>query len=214
MNSNLIKNCSKEHLYPWMHYEVDNYFDYSLLENLYNLIPTLKFEKCADINRLEFNINDKNLNNIILNKVADNFLNKDNLKFLSNLDDRIKSSQLLLRASIWKDYPGFNLPIHTDSAYKLFTMQIYLPPTEGLGFGTSIFDKEQKLYKVINYKKNCGYFFFPNINNIKTWHSFEQDITSERCSVIFNIMDRKKLVMKNLSKGILTDISNYIELSL
>ena len=209
-----LKHCSKKHILPWLHYEVDNYFNDLLLKDIQNLITTLNFENSSDINRLEFNINYKNSNNTICNSIINSFLDMENLNFLSTIDNRIKNSELLLRVSIWKDCAGFNLPIHTDSGYKLFTMQVYLPYTEGLGFGTSIFDKEQKLYKIINYKKNCGYFFFPNINNTKTWHSFDQDITSERYSIIFNIMDRKKLVMKNSSKGILTDISNYIELFL
>ena len=76
-------------------------------------------------------------------------------------------------------------------------MQVYLPRNNETNYGTTIYDQNGKLIKKTDYKLNNGYFFFPNINNIKTNHSFVEDIKTERCSIIFNIFDKEYYIKKN-----------------
>lgn len=193
---NLIQNCSKKNLYPWLHYIIDNYFDNLTLKNLIKEIDNFSFQESKDNFRDEFNL-DYNLSNPTVSLILDNFLKKDNIDFLSTIDNRIKHSNKLLRVSVWKDYKNFNLPIHTDSHFKIFTMQIYLPRNDELGYGTTIYDQDGKFIKKTDYKLNNGYFFFPNINKIKTNHSFVEDIKTERCSIIFNIFDKENYLKRN-----------------
>jgi hypothetical protein len=42
-------------------------------------------------------------------------------------DSRFGSREKLAKITVWKDLPGFSTPVHTDTPYKLMTMQIYLP---------------------------------------------------------------------------------------
>lgn len=190
---NLLQKCSTKNYYPWLHFIIKNYFDQDTLKKLIKEIDNLSFTKSNDDFREEFNLH-YNLNNSLFSSILDNFIQKDNINFLSSIDNRIKNSNKLLRVSIWKDYNKFYLPIHTDTHYKLFTMQIYLPRNDEKGYGTTIYDENEKFIKTTNYELNNGYFFFPNINNIKTNHSFEKDIKSERCSIIFNILDKEKIL--------------------
>jgi len=192
----LIQNCSKKNLYPWLHYIINNYFDESNLNKVIKEIDKFSFKQSKDNFREEFNLN-YNLNNQVVSMILDNFLQKNNIDFLSSIDDRIKTSNKLLRVSIWKDYKNFHLPMHTDSHFKLFTMQIYLPRNNENNYGTTIYDQDGKFIKKTDYKLNNGYFFFPNINKIKTNHSFVEDIQTERCSIIFNIFDKDHYLKKN-----------------
>ena len=192
----LLQDCSKQKLLPWLHYIVHDYFDQTLLNDLLNEINHFAFKKAKDDFRDEFNLN-YNTNNSTVKLILDNFLQKDNINFISSIDDRIKNNTKLLRASIWKDYKGFNLPMHTDCHFKLFTMQIYLPRNDELEYGTTYYDQNGKLIKKTDYKLNHGYFFFPNINKIKTNHSFVEDIKTERCSIVFNIFDKEYYTKKN-----------------
>lgn len=188
----LLKQCSEQKVFPWLHYTVSDYFDLSLLASLMKEIDTLNFNPSKDNFREEFNLN-YTIANPIVSSVLDNFLQKDNVDFLSSIDERIAlSKRRLLRVSIWKDYNKLNLPMHTDSPYKLFTMQIYLPRNNETGYGTTFYDEEGNFFNKTNYTLNHGYFFFPNINKIKTNHSFVEDIKTERCSIIFNILDAQE----------------------
>jgi hypothetical protein len=212
---NLLENCSTKNFYPWLHYIINNYFDEDTLKNLIKEIDNLPFKKAKDDFRDEFNL-DYDIKNPIFSSILDNFLQKENIDYLSSIDNRIKNINKLLRVSIWKDYKNFRLPIHTDSHFKLFTMQIYLPRNNEFGYGTSIYDQEGKFIKTTNYNLNDGYFFFPNINNVKTNHSFVEDIKSERCSIVFNIIDKEKYLKRNsititekLSKA--KKVINFIE---
>jgi len=193
---NLLQDCSKQKLLPWLHYIVNDYFNQTLLNDLLNEINHFDFKKAKDDFRDEFNLN-YNTNNSTVKLILDNFLQKDNIDFISSIDDRIKNNTKLLRASIWKDYKGFHLPMHTDCHFKLFTMQIYLPRNDELDYGTTYYDQNGKLIKKTDYKLNNGYFFFPNINKIKTNHSFVEDIKTERCSIVFNIFDKEYYTKKN-----------------
>lgn len=194
----LLENCSQRKLIPWLHYIVNDYFDMTLLNSLLNEINSFNFSKSQDDFRDEYNLN-YIIGNPTVSKILDNFLQKENIDFLSSIDYRIKNNKKLLRVSIWKDYKGFRLPIHTDSHYKFFTMQIYLPRNNELDYGTTYYDQNGKFIKKTDYKLNNGYFFFPNINKIKTNHSFEEDIKTERCSIIFNIFDKEYYTKKNKS---------------
>jgi hypothetical protein len=193
---NLLSNCSEKKIYPWLHYIIYNYFELNLLEQLVEKINYLDFIKSNDDFRDEYTLN-PNLNDKLFNSIIDSFLHEDNIKFISDIDNRIKNNSKLLRVSIWKDYKGFNLPIHTDSHFKLFTMQVYLPRNNETNYGTTIYDQNGTIIKKTDYKLNNGYFFFPNINNIKTNHSFIEDIKTERCSIIFNVFDKEYYSKKN-----------------
>lgn len=198
----LLKNCSFRNESPWLHYTVNNYFTVDDLNELINHIPNLIFLKSQDNFRDEYYIN----SGIIFDKIINNFLNKQNLDYLYNQDKRIKDRKKYLRVSIWKDYNGFTLPIHTDSLHKLFTMQIYLPLDNKGDYGTSFYDENGNYVYTTEYIKNCGYYFFPNIHGIKTNHTFNKHIKTERCSIVFNIFD-KDLYNKKYN----TINSSYIE---
>jgi len=181
-------------IYPWVHYTVHNFFNESQLNLLLDQISLLPFKQSKDEHRDEYNVK---YNASTLDVVLDRFLQKDNIEFITNLDNRLKNTNKLLRVSIWKDYNGFNLPMHTDSHFKLFTMQIYLPRNNEQGYGTSFYDQNGVFIKKTNYKLNDGYFFFPNYQQIKTNHSFIENITTERCSIIYNIFDRDYYTKKS-----------------
>lgn len=192
---NLLSNCSQKHAYPWLYYTVKNYFDSNTLDQLLEKITHLQFNKSMDRFREEYSFDSKT-NDSLLSSIIETFLCKENIDFLSNIDNRIKNNARLLRASIWKDYPGFNLPIHTDSYFKLFTMQIYLPRNEEKDYGTTIYDQSGTFVTKTDYTMNNGYFFFPNINKVKTNHSFVENIKTERCSLIFNVFDKEEFYNK------------------
>ena len=183
----LLKDCSTAHFYPWIHYTIQDYFDDFTLNYLLENINQFSFNKSEDSFREECRLSH---NNDIISNIIDNFIKKDNINFLSSIDNRLNNHNKLLRISIWKDYKNFHLPIHTDIHYKLFTMQIYLPRNNELGYGTTFYDQNEKFVKKTEYTLNGGYFFFPNINKIKTNHSFVENIKTERCSLVFNVFNK------------------------
>lgn len=192
----VLKSCSTLHDKPWFHYTVKNYFEENLLNSLLKQIDTFPFNPSRDDFRDEFNLNYQS-NNQTISSILDTFLQKDNINFLSSIDNRFNKCTKMLRVSIWKDFTGLCLPVHTDSIYKLFTMQIYLPRNAEMDYGTTFYDEEENFVKKTDYTLNDGYFFFPNINKIKTNHSFVEDIKRERCSIIFNIIDKQKYTETN-----------------
>lgn len=192
----LLKSCSNKHIYPWLHYTVANYFNESAVNELFQLFSELSFIDSQDSFRKECNLH-YGLNNYNVDYILNNFLQKENIDFLSSIDKRIKNNKCLLRTSLWKDYNGFHLPIHTDLRFKLFTMQIYFAKNKEEGYGTTIYDQKGNFVKKINYQLNSGYFFFPNIDDTKTNHSFVDNITTERCSLIFNIFDKNLFLEKS-----------------
>ena len=211
----ILKHCSELHINPWTHYTVKNYFEKTVLSSLLSQINTFDFKPSTDVFRNEFNFKYE-LNNQIISSILDSFLRKENINFLSSIDQRFALAKKMLRISIWKDFNGLHLPMHTDSDYKLFTMQIYLPRNTETEYGTTFYDQEGNFFKKTNYTLNDGYFFFPNINKIKTNHSFVEDIKTERCSIIFNIIDKQLYMKRNsiaLEKRLIIakNLSNFIE---
>lgn len=196
----------KRHEDPWIHYLIENYFDELTLSNLISEIPKLNFKKSIDDYRDEYDFNSSNYNNPLIQSIINSFLSTQNINLLSKQNNNLKEREKILRISIWKDYKGFKLPIHTDSFHKLFTMQIYLPLNSEKDYGTSFYDENNNFYKKSDYILNNGYYFFPNINGIKTNHSFNEDIKTERCSIVFNIFD-ENLYTKKIKK----DINSYIK---
>jgi hypothetical protein len=188
---------------PWPHYEVKNLLNQNDLQYIYDNISSLEFIDSLDNHRLEHVVCP---GESFLANIVNSIFNEATIQFLSYIDARIKYKDKLLRVSLWKDYEGFNLPIHTDSSHKLFTMQIYLPQTEESNLGTSFFDEHQQLVKTTKYDKNCGYYFFPNIHGIKTWHTFNLPIQTERCSLIFNIFDKELYIKKKYNE---VDLSKF-----
>lgn len=194
----LLKDCSTKHVYPWLHYTVTDYFNEFVVNNSFQLFEELFFHPSDDPFRKECDLH-HNTNDVI-DTILNTFLQKENIDFLSSIDSRIKNKKCLLRTALWKDYEGFHLPIHTDRRFKLFTMQIYFPKNKEEGYGTTIYDQKGNFVKKISYQLNNGYFFFPNINNTKTYHSFVDEITTERYSLVFNIVD-KEMMLETPKKG-------------
>ena len=48
MKFNLIENCSKKHLYPWLHYEIENYFNDELIKDI-KFYPVNQIQEVFDI---------------------------------------------------------------------------------------------------------------------------------------------------------------------
>lgn len=207
---NLAEKSTKK-IIPWLHYHVKNFFEDNDLSYLNKNITQLTYGTSCDNDRGEYRITPSHqLLSLLIKKLT----TRSNLEFLSKIDPRIKNRNTLLRASIWKDEKQFYLPLHTDSAYKLFTMQIYLPQTEETGLGTSFFNEEEQFVYTLEYALNCGYFFFPNINGIKTWHSFQSPIKTQRYSFIVNIFDKDMLEKKYKTKQAFNqELKYYYELS-
>ena len=191
----LLNECSSLITVPWNHYNINNSFKEDTLNELLMLIKTVKFNPAGDTFRDEYFLHKSHKIDIV-DRVIDQFLHKDNLDFLSKKDSRFVSSKKILRVSIWKDYPGFALPIHTDSKHKLMTMQIYLPTNNETGYGTNFYDEDQNFVYRSQYELNNGYLFFPNYNETQTWHSYDTPIKTQRTSIIFNIMDYDSYIKK------------------
>jgi hypothetical protein len=192
----LFNECSSLITDPWNHYNIDNIFNENTLDSLMRLIGELKFKSTTNKFRNQYCFHKKN-NISLVNYIIDSFLCKDNLSFLCKNDSRFDSREKLAKITVWKDLPGFSTPVHTDTPYKLMTMQIYLPTNNEKKYGTSFFDKDKNLSYTTDYNMNNGYMFFPNHNGIETWHSYNNaPIISERTSIVFHIVD-KELFMKN-----------------
>ena len=93
-------------------------------------------------------------------------------------------------------------PIHDDTFNKLLSGVVYLYPEKNIG---TIFynTKNGKDKNVIEWKINRA-VFFSRIER-ETWHSYEADSTSDRITLIFNLMTKEK----NLKKVLDIEKKNY-----
>jgi len=63
-----------------------------------------------------------------------------------------------LRIEACQDGPGFYLENHIDIPEKLMTLQIYLGEGDSI-WGTSLYNNDQTLYNLVEFKHNTGYLF-------------------------------------------------------
>jgi hypothetical protein len=91
----------------------------------------------------------------------------------------------LLRIEYAVDTEGFWLEPHTDIGVKLFTMLIYMSKEpDALGWGTDIYESQDKHARTVPFKTNSALMFIPAKN---TWHGFEpRVITGIRKTLIVN----------------------------
>lgn len=71
--------------------------------------------------------------------------------------------------------PGYDYPVHTDSIWKAMTIIIYLDGEQGTVFTGN--NNDQNGFE-IEFKKNCGYMFFPD--QLTTWHYFKNSTDRPR----------------------------------
>ena len=77
-----------------------------------------------------------------------------------------------LRIEYCQDVDGFWLEPHTDIPAKLFTMLVHLSTDpDSSGWGTDIFDDEQRHVATAPCEFNCGLIFIPGKD---TWHGFRK----------------------------------------
>ena len=74
-------------------------------------------------------------------------------------------------------------PIHNDSRKKLLSGVVYLSPEKNLG--TTLYSKDKKVRKDIEWRKNRALFFSRTEN---TPHSYKSDGISNRVTLIYNLM--------------------------
>lgn len=91
---------------------------------------------------------------------------------------------------LYRDYPGYQISVHTDAPYKIATMQLYFPADDSLiACGTSFHIRDRSgfpLYKTNPFKPNSGYAF---ARTETSWHSVKRlpQISKPRNSLALTI---------------------------
>ena len=114
------------------------------------------------------------MNAVLISKQLQNALTQ---KFHQRMDDRFGES-LPRMANVpifYRDYPGYQIGIHTDAPWKVITMQFYFPKDDSqIHLGTSFHERnnnEFQLLKTNPFKPNSAYAFVRTENS---WHSVKQ----------------------------------------
>ena len=210
LSPHTYKRCFK----PWMHWEISNFFTQEALDNIYKIMdhgdflhahdPSVHHAWTKNTNRYEYMFSrERYEKDIFVREMIDQFKSDDNIEFLEFLVKKKLRGNHMLRMSIWRDEPGYQLGIHPDSTYKLLTAQIYFPHDQVAEkhLGTSMYDQDKKEEKRVEFKKNCGYMFSPSHDDgCTTYHGLEGTVDITRYSFMINIFDRLLFESKINSK--------------
>ena len=174
--------------YPFNHYTFKDVFtDDELLDicnmDLYKFSAKLDGARASNTNRFFANEENRKKNNTI-NSLVDYFLNPDIVSHFENESNK-KIAGNYLRIEFIEDHESSWLQPHVDIHEKLMSMMIYLNTTdESESIGTSIYDSEKQLVKIIPYIHNTGFYFYPSDN---TWHGLEPiTIKKSRKAIMVN----------------------------
>ncbi len=158
-------------------------------DNLYNFIDhpdavlpdgtkTRKLLDLTDETISRFNKDDQNfwkiLKDFLISTELQNIILK---KFHEKITDRFGNNwpEMVTVPILYRDFPGYQIGIHTDAPYKIATMQFYFPRDRSqIHLGTSFHEKQQDQFRLIKtnpFKPNSAYAF---ARTETSWHSVKQ----------------------------------------
>ena len=168
------------------------------VKNLYSNRDIHVFHNKIDLNN---KILDASIDKDLLTKLNKKYLEKG-ISILKELNEEKVSLIDYSDFTIIKTKKNKKFPIHDDTFNKLLSCVVYLYPENNIG--TFFYNtKNGKDKNVIEWKINRA-VFFSRIER-ETWHSYEADSTSDRITLIFNLMTKEK----NLKKVLDIEKKNY-----
>jgi len=173
---------------PFNHYTFKDVFSESELSgilsiDLFKFSAELHGERASNKNRFFANVDNINTNDAI-KSIVEYFLSDDVVNHFEKESGRnIRGNYL--RVEFIEDREKSWLKPHVDIHEKILSMMIYLNNTdESEDIGTSIYDSEQKLAKIVPYRHNTGFYFYPSHD---TWHGLEPiKIKNSRKAIMIN----------------------------